>query len=94
MPINIKGIPSENTIHKFGGVIMDNNNQSLAFYIIRKLVIALIITISLLFASNIAWLVVLNQYEFKTVTVEQDTSDSEDCNYVEDENNIYGDEES
>ena len=73
---------------------MNNNNQSLTFYIIRKLVIALIITISLLFASNIAWLVVINQYEFETVTVEQDTSDGEDCNYVEDENNIYGDVES
>lgn len=73
---------------------MDNNNQSLAFYIIRKLVIALIVTISLLFASNIAWLVVLNHYEFETVTVEQDTSDGEDCNYVGDENNIYCDAES
>ena len=73
---------------------MDNNNQSLAFYIIRKLVIALIITISLLFASNIAWLVVLNQYEFETVTVKQDTSDGGDCNYIGDENNIYGEAES
>ena len=73
---------------------MDNNNQSLAFYIIRKLVIALIVTISLIFASNIAWLVVLDQYEFETVTVEQDTSDGGDCNYVGDENNIYGEAES
>ena len=72
----------------------NNNNQSLAFYIIRKLVIALIVTISLLFASNIAWLIVLNQYEFETVTVEQDTSDVGDCNYIGDENNIYGETES
>ena len=69
---------------------MNNDNQSLAFYIIRKLVVALLVTISLLFASNIAWLVVLNQYDFETVTVEQDTSEGGDCNYSGGENITYG----
>ena len=38
--------------------------------IIKRLVIALIVAVTLIFATNLAWLYVWNQYDYSDVTVE------------------------
>lgn len=48
---------------------------------IRRLIIALIIAMVLLFATNIAWLHAWNQYDYQTVTV--DSEEGGNANYVE-----------
>ena len=45
-------------------------------WVVRKLIVALIITVVLVFASNIAWLIVWNQYDFSGEQIET-TVDSE-----------------
>ena len=46
---------------------------------IKRLIIALVITIVLMFATNIAWLLVWNQYDCDTVTVDTEQGNA---NYV------------
>ena len=57
------------------------DNQSLAFYIIKRLVISLIITVVLLFGTNLAWLIVFSRYDFETVNVDQATESVGNCMY-------------
>lgn len=49
--------------------------------IVKRLIILLMIIISMLFASNIAWLYVWNQYEYSSVVV--DSKDGGSANYLE-----------
>lgn len=66
------------------------DNQSLAFYIIKRLVISLIITVVLLFGTNLAWLIVFSQYDFETVNVDRATESGSNCMYnSEIETDIY-----
>lgn len=48
----------------------------------RRLFILLIITISLLFGSSMAWLYVFNTYEFTTEEIELDGSTGGNANYI------------
>ena len=49
---------------------------------IRRLLIALLIAIALLFASNAAWLWFFNQFDFETESVMFDTTDCGDNSYI------------
>ena len=49
---------------------------------IKRLLVALIAVIILLFASNLAWLCFFNQFEFHTETVMFDTEDGGDNSYI------------
>lgn len=49
---------------------------------IKRLLVALIVAIALLFISNIAWLCFFNQFEFHTETVMFDTDDGGDNSYI------------
>lgn len=53
-------------------------------WVVRRLVIALIIAVFLVFASNIAWLFVWNQYDFSGETIETtvDTEGDGIANYT------------
>jgi multidrug resistance efflux pump len=48
---------------------------------IHRLIIALIVAVVALFASNMAWLYVWNQYDYSSVTV--DSKDGGNANYLE-----------
>lgn len=68
-----------------------SKESSLAVLVIKKLLTALIVTILLLFTSNIAWLVAWCQYDYSTIEVTQDSENSGDCNYIGEEGDIiYG----
>ena len=47
---------------------------------IKRLVVALVLTIALLFASNVAWLLFLNQFDFVGDTTTQEAEG--DANYI------------
>lgn len=49
---------------------------------IKRLLVALIAVIIMLFASNVAWLCFFNQFEFHTETVMFDTKDGGDNSYI------------
>ena len=49
---------------------------------IKRLLVALIAVIIMLFASNVAWLCFFNQFEFHTETVMFDTEDGGDNSYI------------
>lgn len=53
---------------------------------VKRLIIALIVTICLLVASNMAWLYVFNQYDFTSTTTEI-TTDEGNTNLLEAGNN-------
>ena len=68
-----------------------SKESSLAVIVIKKLLTALIVTILLLFASNIAWLVAWCQYDYSTIEVTHDSENSGDCNYIGEKGDIsYG----
>lgn len=48
---------------------------------IKRLIVALILTIALLFVSNIAWIWSFNQFDYETDTITQDTQDG-DNSYI------------
>ena len=48
---------------------------------VKRLIIALIIAVILLFASNMAWLYEWNQYDYSDVTV--DSQDGGNANYLQ-----------
>ena len=50
--------------------------------IIRRLLIALVVSIALIFISNAAWLWFFNQFDFQTETVMFDTEDGGDNSYI------------
>lgn len=50
--------------------------------IARRLLIALLIAVILLFASNAAWLWFFNQFDFETESVMFDTEDGGDNSYI------------
>lgn len=49
---------------------------------IKRLLVALIAVIILLFVSNVAWLWFFNQFDFHTETVMFDTEDGGDNSYI------------
>lgn len=49
---------------------------------IKRLLVALIAAVVLLFISNVAWLCFFNQFEFHTETVMFDTEDGGDNSYI------------
>jgi hypothetical protein len=49
---------------------------------IKRLVVALVLTIALLFASNVAWLWFFDQFDFTSRTVMFDTDDGGDNSYI------------
>ena len=60
---------------------------------IKKLIIALILTILLMFASNGIWLYAWMQYDYsgtyEEIIVEQDAQDGGDTNYIGNDGEIY-----
>lgn len=58
---------------------------------IRRLLIALMVAIALVFASNMAWLWFVNQFDFSTETVTQEL-DGGNANYIGNDGNINNDE--
>lgn len=77
---------------------MDNNNVPYIVYegaqaknerTVKRLVIALVIAIALIFASNIAWLHFMSQYEYSgTETTTTYTQDGEGTNIIGDSNEV------
>jgi len=49
---------------------------------VKRLLVALIAAVTLLFASNVAWLCFFNQFEFQTEAVMFDTDDGGDNSYI------------
>ena len=52
---------------------------------VKRLIIAIIVTVILMFASNMAWLYAWQSYDYESeeiVTVQQDTKDGGNANYV------------
>lgn len=49
---------------------------------IRKLIVALVVTIVLMFASNIAWLIAWNMYDYESTSVVVDGDSKGNANYV------------
>ena len=60
---------------------------------IKRLLIALVIAIALLFISNIAWLFFFNQFDYATDTVTQEL-DTGNANYIGEDGNINNGEAS
>lgn len=54
----------------------------------KRLLIALAITIALLFASNMAWLWFFNQFDFESQTVMFDTDKGGDNSYIGNDGDI------
>jgi hypothetical protein len=54
--------------------------------------IIIILLIILLVASNIAWLIVWNSYDYSSEVVTVDTDDGGDANYIGNDGNIYNGE--
>ena len=50
---------------------------------VKRLIVALIVTICLLVASNMAWLWVFNQYNFTSESYTVDSGDKGTSNYLE-----------
>ena len=48
----------------------------------KRLIVALVVAIAMLFASNIAWLWFFNQFDFESQTVMFDTDDGGDNSYI------------
>ena len=48
---------------------------------VRRLVLALVVAIALIFISNVAWLWFFNQFDYETDTITQDT-DAGDNSYI------------
>lgn len=48
---------------------------------VRRLILALIVTIAMLFISNVLWLYAWNQYDYSQVVV--DSNDGGNANYLE-----------
>lgn len=48
---------------------------------VKRLVLALVVAIALIFISNIAWLWFFNQFDYETDTITQDTQDG-DNSYI------------
>lgn len=55
---------------------------------VKRLIILLIITITLLFASNMAWLAYMNSFDTVTTTTVQDTNDGGNANYIGGSNGV------
>lgn len=49
---------------------------------VKRLVLALVVAIALIFVSNMGWLWFFNQFEFQTETVMFDTEDGGDNSYI------------
>ena len=50
---------------------------------VKRLIVALIVTICLLVASNMAWLYVFNQYDISSESYVVDTNDEGDASFLE-----------
>lgn len=57
---------------------MANHDQ----WIIKKLVVALIISVVLMFASNLAWVIAWNSYDYTSDQITVDSQDSGVANYT------------
>ena len=60
---------------------------------IKRLLIALVVAIALLFVSNVAWLFFFNQFDYATDTVTQEL-DTGNANYIGEDGNINNGEAS
>ena len=49
---------------------------------LKRMIIALAITVVLLFATNAAWLYVWNQYDYESEVVTVDSEDGGNANYI------------
>lgn len=54
---------------------------------VKRLVVALIISIATLFLSNIAWLMYISQYDFETTEISSEGGGN--ANYIGEDGNIY-----
>ena len=69
---------------------MDNNVPYIVFEgeqarherTVRRLVLALLVSIALMFASNIAWLLFFNQFDFKSDTIEVNSQEEGNASYM------------
>lgn len=51
-------------------------------WVVKRLVIAVIVAVCLMFASNIAWLIVWNSYDFETTETVVESNDTGVANYT------------
>lgn len=59
---------------------------------LKRMIIALAITVVLLFATNAAWLYVWNQYDYESETVTVDSNDGGNANYIGNDGDIVNGE--
>lgn len=80
---------------------MENNMIPFAVYesmqvkderVIKRLIIALIISVCLIFATNAIWLWVWLQFDYVIEEVEVDSEEGGDANYIGNDGNIYNGE--
>ncbi|MDE7398978.1 MAG: hypothetical protein K2N06_05555 [Oscillospiraceae bacterium] len=56
---------------------------------IKRLIIALIVAIALIFASNLAWLIAWCQYDYSSEVIELDGGDGGNANFIGNDGDIY-----
>ena len=66
--------------------------MSRAMRVIKWLVIALVATVILLFASNGLWLWYISGYDFETYTYDVNTENGGNANYIGNDGDIYNGE--
>lgn len=79
----------------------DNNNNSTVPYFVyegeqarnertmERMLIALIVSVALMFASNLAWLIAWCQYDYSSEVVEIDGGSGGNANYIGNDGDIY-----
>ncbi len=78
----------------------NNNNSAVPYFVyegeqarnertIKRLVIALIVAVALIFASNVVWIVAWCQYDYSSEVIELDGGSGENANYIGNDGDIY-----
>lgn len=61
---------------------------------IKRMIVALIVAVALMFATNIAWIWVWNSYEYSTEEILVDSYDGGNANYIGNDGDIINGEDS
>lgn len=59
----------------------------------KRLWIAIIVAVALMFISNIAWLIAWNSYDYSSEEIIVDAEDNGNANYIGQDGNIYNGED-
>lgn len=59
---------------------------------VKRLIIALVISVIMIVVSNLSWLYVWQQYDYTSDTVTVDSKDGGNANYIGEDGNVYNGE--